>query len=204
MEPGERAEPTSAATCVVWCPIGTLVPPRPLIQALASKGFSTIHCDDAFEALARLCVCVASREPGKRAVSLVVIDRQRLGEIDDFLEALETYTPSVVPWDYDDSLGLRPLVIKRDEPAQPATDLAPGLTPESAQGLSPGSASPPQLKMTESLTAEDVQHQRPAPSDENRHDDDEPTFSQLLTDEELAMLLGDDEPPAETDAGEIT
>ena len=200
MENGERAEPTSAATCIVWCPMGAPVPPRPLIEALVGKGFDTICCNDAFEALARLCVCVASREAGKRAASLVVINRQRLGEIDDFLEAMETYTPSVVPWDYDDALGLRPLVIERDKPAQPTTDLAP----ESAQDISPGSASPPQLKISESLTAEDVQDQRPAPVDENGHNtDDEPSFSELLTDEELAMLLGEDEPPAATDTGEI-
>jgi hypothetical protein len=216
METGERAEPAAAATCVVWRPMGVLLPPQPLVEALAARGFDTIHCDDAFEALARLCVCAGGREPGKRAVSLVVVDRDQLGEIDDFLDALETYTPAVVPWDYDDAHGLRPLVVEEAiEPEREPLDESAGEQIDFAREAS--TFAPHRLKISEEIDPGE-QPLQAAPDDAGgdaggdagteagidgaASGQAEPTISELLTDEELAMLLGEDEPPAETESGE--
>lgn len=179
MKTGERAEPASVATCIVWRPSGVALPPQPLLQALAARGLRGMHCDNPYDAFARLCSAVRRARSDPHRVSLLLVDRGQLAGVDAVLDALETYTPSVVVWEYDEQHGLQPQ--RADEP----------------QSIDP----PPQVQSVPRRAAAPVQPplRLSGLGQGDAAVDNEPTPSQILTDEELAMLL-DDEPPAEDES----
>ena len=174
MKTGERAEPASVATCIVWRPSGDAPPPQPLLRALAARGIRGMHCDNSYDAFARLCTAVRRARSDPHRISLLLVHRDQLSGVDAVLDALETYTPSVVTWEYDDRHGLQPQ--RADE--APSIDPAPEVQTVPRRPAAP--VQPP-LRLSS-------QGQRDAALEI------EPTPSQMLTDEELAMLL-DDEPP---------
>ena len=176
MRTGERAEPASVATCIVWRPSGVAPPPQPLLQALAARGIRGMHCDNPYDAFARLCSVVRRARSDPHRVSLLLVDRDRLVGVGAVLDALDIYTPSVVIWEYDDQRGLQP---QRADEAQPINRVPEVQT---MPGRPAATVQPP-LRLS-------GQGQSDAALA------NEPTPGQILTDEELAMLL-DDEPLAD-------
>ncbi|MCG3121932.1 MAG: hypothetical protein GIKADHBN_00305 [Phycisphaerales bacterium] len=164
------------AVCVVWHPRGS-APQRVLLDTLAHKGFRIIACDSAVEATAWVC---ASAGPGvsQRAESMPVvllIDRPGLVPVaDEVLKTIERYAPRAARWTYDPQATPR---LRRALPPADAKDEEP--------------ASPP-LRLTAEEKLEEVKPiSTPNPVEEVPAVTTGGSLRNLLTDQELAMLLGD-------------
>ncbi len=142
-------------------------PPPELLSALSRRQLIVRAVDNGFAALAEVCV-LDHRTPG-RAI-LLLVEPTALDEPESVLEAARRYTPGAVLWVYEPGANkpLRELVEERPVQRQ---------------------ASAPTHGHALRLTGEG-----PGAVDLEWPDDEEPEMGQILTDEELSMLL--DEPRA--------
>ncbi len=183
--PAGNGEPR--ARCVLWHNAGADL--GALESRLRQRGIGVAHAGSPYAALAELCAAGGSHGT---AVSLVMVDPATLGRAAQVVRAAARYAPAAVVWAFE--AGPRPElrpVTEADLAAWGGVDDAP----ESDIPVWPyrnGLARPPALRLTDHPPSE-VAPAAPPPDSgaagekrgESRH---------ILTQEELAMLLAEEEP----------
>lgn len=142
------------------------------MQSLHARGLTTICCVDPFEALERLCEGPASK-PKKigEGAALVIVEPRRSRRARQLAEAARRYAPAAPVWRYESDAS----------PRLAAFDLSP--SGKDLVGI-------PAAKSTGGAPALKLAGGEPEPV---RRDDERPTTSrEILTEDELAMLLADD------------
>jgi len=175
------ADSISPIHCVVWHAPDS--PPTPeLTSLLAQRGLSLETCNNPFAAAARLCRAQRSARarnpqpanghlsvapPAAPPLVLLLVEPSRLPQRDALARVLELHAPRTICWVYERSAG--PLL--RTEPLAGACVAQPP---------------PPTVCIPR---REPILTLAPAPEVPIN-------TANVLTDEELAMLLSDDDPPA--------
>lgn len=179
--------------CVVLHPPGSSVPTA-LGRALSQRSIEVRATDEAFEAMAWLMRW--GRSAGEGPAALLVVRGEACVEAQALTQAAERYVPRAVCWVYDP---------ERNEPlrALGAGDVARWAGPSTRAPAervpaSPGSRAAPSLRLAgtdpgagDRKTGSEIAHSGDDPASEG-----EPSGLSgrtLLTDEELAMLLADDD-----------
>jgi len=188
---GPEAHDPRAIHCVLWHPRGSLPPPD-LVALLHERGIQPVLRDDRYTAFAKLCVrhARAVQDQTDQPLALLLIDPPNLDGVDEVVEAAAMYTPRAVCWVYQEDKGLRaytprPKTARHTEPSAPTAR-----TPKPAAADTP----PPAPRAPAASPSLRLAGEGPVTPPE---DTDEKNESQsILTDEELAMLLADDEKDA--------
>lgn len=177
---GRPAPGAGPARCVVLCAPETPAP-GVLLAALGRRGVEAILTGDPFAAMLALTRATHERSPASdRHPALIVVEpaRHGVGSLEDLLDAAARRTPGLVIWEYDE----------RERPPLRAW-VAPGAARRAAND--PGvvvvpprsrAVAKPALRLTDAPSPHE-------PGDE--HDAADPREN-LLSDEELSMLLADD------------
>lgn len=188
MSDAERPTHSRADRCIVWRPRGT-PPDRELLDALARRSLVITHCQDPFGAVGALC--------GERTVSgalvLLIVDPAKLARVSEVVNAARRYSPRAVFWEFDStSRRLRAFVpadTAATSAAAPRAVREVSAHPRAEPKVSiarPAPLSAPHLKLAgegplppacEEAEALSAGKDAPQP------------VRQVLTDEELAMLL---------------
>ncbi|MCC6427994.1 MAG: hypothetical protein IT435_14380 [Phycisphaerales bacterium] len=191
------------ALCILWHPRGS-TPDAELTQTLQKRGFRTILCDNAIEATAWLCRAAAGRPNSKVATSasplVLLMDRPGLllGS-DDCHQVIEMYVPSAACWIHDPTASPRLRAgIRVESPSRATRSGRSGSFP----GQGAAGRGKPALRLTSDVPMREVKPAR-AMEDEARGVDADDAGNEfisgtgrgsprdLLSDEELQMLLGD-------------
>lgn len=193
--------------CVLWTPRG-MAAPAELIAELERKRIEHVVCGDAHGAFARLCTwgAEARQASGGGVRVLVMIEPGRLVGARALLDAMERFAPDSARWVYQPGANpsLRALVesdvASEAAMAGPATNGAATrreqprieVRPLPAIKPRPIAKGTPALRLTEG----DVTRASIGNAADEREDG---SPANLLTDEELSMLLGEDEEPGEAE-----
>ncbi len=185
------------ARCVLWHHAGADL--SALESRLHQRGIEIAHAGSAYAALAELC---ASGRPGP-PLSLVLVEPGTLGRATEVVRAVARYAPAAVVWAFES--GRRPAL-------WPVTDAdvaawGGGLDAEGESDSESDSHAPradrngvaPRRRHELRLTADDpLPHPPPtgAPPMPETHEagGKQGEVRHILTQEELAMLLADEEP----------
>lgn len=186
------ADPNPPIHCVLWH--APDAPPTPELTALlAQKGLTLETCNNPYAAAARLCRAQRSARvrhpqpangqlaphtnghatPASPPLVLLLVEPSRLPQRDALARVLELHAPRTICWVYERTAGptlrTEPLAGSAAAPPPPPTVTIPRREPTLtlAPAQSPGVASQVPINA-----------------------------ANVLTDEELAMLLSDDDPPA--------
>lgn len=181
LHPVPAADSIPPIHCVVWH--APDAPPTPeLTSLLAQRGLTLETCSDAYAAAARLCRAhratralrraadnapFATTPPNLPSLVLLLVEPSRLTSRDALARVLELHAPRTICWVYEQAAGPSLRTVPLASPV-PATTLVPTITVARRE--------PPPLALT---TAPQVPINTP----------------NILTDEELSMLLSDDDPP---------
>jgi len=212
MHGGAAHPPSRPARCVLWHPRGEAIPPE-LEAALRKPSLDVVPCDHDFAALAHLC---APRPAGEAAVLLLVEPTLLRGAV-DVVTLAERHAPDVVLWVFESSAipqiraGTAADLAPAPRPPTPPQVPKPPRPPliddpisSTTVRLHPG---PPNLRLagdgplpiSGAPPAKERTPSSPAPTEVG---DDaspgllprrSPSIGNLLTDEELAMLLATDD-----------
>lgn len=196
-----------SARCVVWHEPGHTLDPE-LSRALSKRPeFHVVRCESAFAALAEVCrMPTATANRPHTVLLLVQPDRLDAGEV---LSLLPRYAPEAHTWRFDahatpklSAYLAEPKPAPRAEPAIVTRPLVEGVVGASRVKMPPA----PKLRLTGECPAEarpcaepkftplgTSPGIRPDATPEPEPPPAVPDASRLLTDEELAMLLGSDE-----------
>jgi len=162
--------------CLLLVPRGHDVP-LDLLEGLTRRKVAVREVHDA----PAVMVALADESP-RRPRAVVVVHPRAMAAADPLVRAMRQYHDDVAIWRYD-ATEEPALHAWPDEP-QPATSVT---TDEAADADEPVNAT------DEQLTSNDVTEDDLPTEAERLALDDDADDSQLLTDEELAMLLGDDD-----------
>jgi hypothetical protein len=209
MESERPAEPGSPAfRCVVWHAPGSVVP-ADLTAALGRRQMAIDHCCGPFAALAE--VCALDREMhdashhGAGGVILVLVQAEALDDAAGVVRAVELYAPRVRCWRYEPAAAERlraigsadlapamPAVIVMPEARRAEQASRPGAVRHPAQGRATlrlaGEGTLPPRSQPEGAQADEVREQ----PREGSNGDEAGASHQVLTPEELSMLLSED------------
>lgn len=183
--PAGNGEPR--ARCVLWHRAG--VDLGALESRLRQRSIGITHAGSPYAALAELC---AAGLPHGTAASLIMVDPASLARAAQVVRAAARYAPAAVVWAFE--AGPRPEL----RPVTEADLVAWGGVddpPESDMPVRPyrnGLARSPALRLTDHPPPEGAQS---APPPDSETAEEKPGQSRhILTQEELAMLLGEGEP----------
>lgn len=202
----------------LWHPPGVL-PPARLMSALQARRIEAVASSSAFAALAEICsVSRAARSAGARAsgsISLIIVHPEHLPEVGQVCRAAERYAPGVRCWMFgpetnptlraiveEDVAGwtgeaaLKVVIPKRQPDPEPKPIPIRPKPKVGGPDYRTKPVTPPQLRLAGAGSVDLPPEQadaEPAQSGEAK------PRSQLLTPEELRMLLGDDEPGQATE-----
>jgi hypothetical protein len=172
----------SDAICVVWNQPGADLKPA-LFAGLNRPGFTLLHCDDEFSALANVCALAREAQESSarsRLIVLLLVEPRSLSGVVTVVESVGRYAPGVAVWMYDSTSDPQLRTVRAHDLAQWRKDLSPErLAEPQAQPGSPTAGEPPVVEVPPTSPARTPP---PAPSTA-------PAGPRLLTDEELAMLL---------------
>lgn len=220
-EPGPQHDSETGggadARVILWSRAGS-EPPVDLVASLERRGLRIEWAHDAFGALARLCVAHGRGGGSVRPVALVMNDPGRLDGAAELVEQARTRAPRAIVWVWDPegSVALRPwretdgnVAARAPEPepgAHPQPEIVVKPRPEPVRGGAPelrlagdgplqGGFEPEEGGADGGLAA----NPEPATDEIEAGEGDEPATQSdtgpkrvSLSDEELAMLLGDD------------
>lgn len=148
-------------------------PPSGLMQSLQKRGLTTVCCTDPFAALEHLC---AGPSCGPKRVgegsALVIVEPAHVPRAPELAEAAERYAPAAPVWRYDSQAT--PRLAAYTPPAPPSK-------PPQAQHTPSKAATPPLKLAGDGPAPEASEHLEPPRS-----------AREILTEDELAMLLADD------------
>ncbi|MEM1330852.1 MAG: hypothetical protein AAGG07_09850 [Planctomycetota bacterium] len=210
----EAGRTGQAPAVVIWSPRGT-TPPSRLDSALAGRAVRRISVDDGYAALAEVCrisnrgetvsdqvARQGSRVVGSGGLGLLLVEPERLSgdglSVEDVVDAVARYAPRAVCWQYDasaeralapystpatamDDATPAPPVVRVS--SEPSLRLA-GVGPEQAGSVASAALGP---------TSENTGDRAAAAGEPAEDPNSLPTTRELLTGEELAMLLGRDD-----------
>jgi hypothetical protein len=177
--PREAGAGASAAQCVLWCDPAGPVPPA-LASTLAAKGVEVVRIGGPHAALAE--ICLAARSGGARHVILLFVEPRGLPMAADVQAAAARLAPRAAFWRYEETANPRLAAVVESEVPR---------GPRAAEELGPAEAPPVRPVRVGGAPALRLAGEGAAPaSDEG----DGVPARQLLTAEELAMLLADDGP----------
>jgi len=184
--PRESGAGAPAAQCVLWCDPRGPVPPA-LASTLAAKGIAVARVGGPHAALAE--VCLAARSGEGRPVILLFVEPRALKGAADVHRAAARLAPRAAFWRFEESANQRlGAVVEGDVARWPReeTELTPDEVPAPVRPATPtrGTREVPPLRLAGEGDAPPIEE---APEDGAR-------ARQLLTAEELAMLLADDGP----------
>lgn len=193
---GGRTQNGSATTdrrawCVLLRPRG-MSAPADLIAALKRRAAGLTECDDPHAAMAELC---RRASPGRDAkpthLILTLVEPARILGLDDLRAAIDAYAPGVATWVYDHTANPR---LRAAEPRVTSTRRPPPRPPARPTDT-------PSLRLTGSAAIEAKPAQAsPAPADPTPSSPPRTTSAaDLLSDEELSMLLSPPRRPAGRD-----
>ena len=173
----------SDATCVVWNQSGADLKPA-LLAGLNRPGFTLLHCDDEFSALAQVCALAREARDSSarsRLIVLLLVEPRELVGVVSVVEAVGRYAPGVAVWMYDSSSDPQLRTVRAHDLAQ-WRQMMPPQPPADAPKEPPVVEVPPSPPPPTPPPSEHAPLTSPAapPS---------PAVPRLLTDEELAMLL---------------
>lgn len=180
----EPARSAGAVRCVVLCAKGDH-PPEVLLAALQKRGLEPESASDPFRAMLALTRQPPSDDLGAtgRPPALIVVEPERFASatLEDLLDAAPRRAPGLVIWEYDERA--RPplrarLAPARSSPPAPPTNAPPARSVETR---------PRRPEAPLRLTGERL----PVPPGAPPVDD---TPENLLSEEELTMLLADETP----------
>lgn len=173
----------SDATCVVWNQSGADLKPA-LLAGLNRPGFTLLHCDDEFSALAQVCALAREARDSSarsRLIVLLLVEPLELVGVVSVVEAVGRYAPGVAVWMYGSSSDPQLRTVRAHDLAQ-WRQMMPPPSPADVPKEPPVVEVPPTspARAPASPSAE-TPVAIPAPQT--------PVVPRLLTDEELAMLL---------------
>lgn len=169
----------SAACCLIWLPAGYDAP-ADLLEGLRRRGVGVREAHDAPSVMAGL-----SRGGGRRIKVVVVVEPDVLRDADDLVAAVRAYHPKVAVWRF--SRGARPPLDKWS-----GGEAAGGNGRTTVRGVA--EAEPPSVGEAAVAEGAAAIDDPPASRDSGtKGGESEGEHEPLLTDEELAMLLGGDE-----------
>lgn len=184
--------------CVLWTPRGG-TPPRELETELNRKGIEFRAADNAHGAMGLMVGWASERKADSRAVRvLIMIEPERLSGARELLDSMEQYVSDMATWVY--SPGANPTLralVEGDMPAAASNQRVEQRSPAPSNGEARPAAiprverRPMPLRLAEGIDA------GPAQASGGVREDGEPPKGSQLTDEELAMLLGDEPPHGE-------
>lgn len=184
---GRAAPAAGPVRCVVLCAAGH-APPSVLLTALGRRGVDAILTTDPFAAMLALARSAndSSLAPDRHPALIVVEPaRHGAGALEDLLDAATRRNPGLLIWEYDERE--RPPLrawVRPGSAKAPANE--PGTVVVPARSRHIGK---PALRLTDAPLPDSPAPAPGAPKDE--HDLSEPPEN-LLSDEELSMLLADD------------
>jgi len=160
--------------------------PDDLLEAFGSRGLTSERAADVFAAMAWAVSHARSGTPdGRDAAAVVLVEPEGFpeGRVIDLLAALDRYAPHVVRWRYDESAtprlrGFTEVVREKAPPPPPAP-------PSSRSAPAANGNAPPRLRLT------GVDPDAPAPPASSRAIENPGATPDLLSEDEIDMLLGD-------------
>lgn len=170
--------------CVALLPIDRAELPRDLREELDRRGFDVQESTDAYDAMARLVLLERDRRlsPDSHAgIVLLVVEPGSIARGDELRGSASRFVPGLVCWRYESSATPR---LARWSESQP----------EQIERPAPAVAKPtskPTLRLTEPSLGPDPLDTSPAAA--AARDKDEHEEPGALSEEELAMLLGESE-----------
>ncbi len=177
------ADASPAVRCILALPESSPVPPADLVEAFAARNLEVRECLGPFEAMALM---VSLARDTKRPLALVVVEPSQFSgdRAAQLMQSAAKYTGRAARWMYERKRA--PRLQKWIEPETSPTKVN-GIRDaiRRAQGA-------PSLRLT-GFAETNASEARPA---ENGGEPSASASGALLTDEELAMLLGRDEPDA--------
>lgn len=214
MEGSRPGDGHPAARCVLWHAAGAAAAAMELEARLVGRGVEVVHAMDPYRAMAELCVAAkrgdaapgSNGAPERVPLSLVLISPGGLPLAGEVVIAARHHVPVAVVWAYEaaPTPTLRPVAEADVEAWLEASDGASAgrrgatsdIPRESGARATVRRAGPPRLRLTDDPVVE-APGRRPDEMigpDAHAEGDEDPSPRQLLTQEELAMLLADDEP----------
>ena len=216
-EPGAARQ--TGFRCVLLVKGGALAAPADLLLSLSKRAVEVTVCASPFEAMAR----IVSRRGSEadRPTALLVVEPDGLDRAEELARSVERFAPRVARWRYDDSAEpkLRGYALPKPEAAPIERRAEPG----EGVGIPVRTASPPRLRLAgapDSESLAEAENGRPdspshpgfraaeggegaATGDPGESDGFEANIraAELLTEEELAMLLADDGAPTRPGGG---
>jgi hypothetical protein len=151
--------------CVLWTPAGH-EPPRELLASMERRGLSWVAAQDGYSAMAEILLRKRT-DNGGRSVVLVLVHPTKLDLSGIVVDAVGRFAGPVAVWRYDPEAHPVLAAAQRHELATVFVR---------TESIEPRPIRKPEPKP-----------QAPIPMEE----EDEPTATSLLSDEELSMLLAD-------------
>lgn len=205
---GEPPSPRTAFTVVLWH-VPDERPPAPLVRHLEARSIRINRVTSPFMALAHLCQLTPRNRTQRGQVAVIFVHPERLPDAAAVFEAAARYAPGARCWMYGPASNPRlRAVVEADveawsgEPtiAMPQVVVRPPVAHRAAanagapSGYRARPAPQPPLRLTPGERV-DAGFQPADVEESELAGHAEPARpSQLLTPEELAMLLGEDEP----------
>ncbi len=100
--PTPAGSPTADSVCVLWHPPAQAAPVA-LVESLRRHGAELRFVDNAYSALARVCLAAATDARRPRAVLILLVNPASLREPVAFVRTVRRYAPRSACWWYDDS-----------------------------------------------------------------------------------------------------
>jgi len=177
-------ESAAPMRCVVVLPRGAGVEraPASLLAGLSQRRLDVVIAPDAPTAMVELA--------RRRTAAVVVVEPDRLPQVGELVRAVRAYYPQVVCWRYDQRGGdrgrLSAINGTYDAPAEALPDVSP------ADQMTPGKFDPVEDEELERVLGRTRQRIDPLVTPVPRPQ--RVSSSPLISEQELAMLLGEDEP----------
>ena len=180
------------AWCVLLRPRGVAAP-ADLLAALRRRAAGLTECDDPHAAMAELCRRVGrDREASSTHLILTLVEPARIAGLDDLRASIDAYAPGVATWVYDHTANPRLRAAEPRAKARAHVTARPPARPTEAPNLRlAGSGS---IEAKPSANSEEPA-EAPTPSTPPRTT----SAADLLSDEELSMLLSAPRRPAGRD-----
>ncbi len=190
----ESGQSGGEVRCVVLAPEGV---PSALSASLARRGVAASEVRDPFQAMAD--VLRASREESG-IVTLLVVEPERVHRSAELMRAVERFAPEVNRWRYDadSEPKLRGYVLDRGE-----VTTTNGMDPTGGRMGFGGRVDTPPLRLAgaDLSPAGASEIAETLPDEEGAEEEAARSARELLTDEELEMLLSDGPLPEDEDGG---
>ncbi|QOI99636.1 MAG: hypothetical protein HRU70_03750 [Phycisphaeraceae bacterium] len=197
MSPGPDQQPASA-TCVVLCPAG-IEPGAELLAALTRPDLDLVHCRHELIALAEVC---RRGRRGRNGLILLLVHPTRQPSAAELVRTVERYAPRTVVWMFDDGASPRLRAVQPADVEGWVIAAEGSGRPGLALGVPTGPTPPVGVERAKARLDDRICEVVTKPAaggilgtTRDAEDGQSGDIGQVLTSEELSMLLADGEEP---------